>query len=75
MEQPELLLHSVSPMWSKLFFVNYLSVLVDIGITKAFVDVRIIQTFVLRMLCLFLLVRCTHRYLQTSVFPILFSSV
>jgi hypothetical protein len=26
MKQPELLFHSVSPMWSKLFFVNYLSV-------------------------------------------------
>jgi sugar diacid utilization regulator len=32
----KLLLHSVSSMWSKLFFVNYLSVLVDIGITGAF---------------------------------------
>jgi hypothetical protein len=36
MKQPELLFHSVSPMWSKLFFVNYLSVLVDIGITGSF---------------------------------------
>jgi hypothetical protein len=42
---------------------------------ERFEDVRIIRTFFFQTLCLVLLVRCTRKYLQTSVFCILFSSV